>query len=353
MRFERFPFFALLSAAFLLMPPSAAAQSLAPADGLFSRATTFVDGPLASRVGGELVLTQSQDFDVSSGGIRCGSEVGGFTTENGFYRVFDLAAYPEITDGFSVTEVGVGIAISSNGWPESTPTQVGLIQLHTLASPPTEGGFEIDDLELASLSEFEIDGPEGARYLQTVPINGSFSNADLLVVEMRLPTGDPDENADLSEPFSVSQGGNDAGVTATEYLAAESCGIDNPTDISMLGTNPDGTPFSSEWVVTVTGLTGAVAGEADAVTRRVTLGPAFPNPTARRTTLPFSLERAQHVRITVYDALGREVAVATDRPFEAGEHAVAVSVAGLPGGLYFYRLRSGEQTLMRRLVVLP
>ena len=100
------------------------------------------------------------------------------------------------------------------------------------------------------------------------------------------------------------------------------------------------------------GTIAATANEDGAAAQRVSLGQAYPNPAADRAAIPFSVERAQRVRIAIYDALGREVAVVADRTFGAGEQMVEASVAGLPSGLYFYRINAGEQMLTRKLVVL-
>ena len=88
------------------------------------------------------------------------------------------------------------------------------------------------------------------------------------------------------------------------------------------------------------------------------LGAAYPNPASDRTTLPFMLPTAQAVRLAVYDVLGREVAVLVDGVRPAGPHAVAFDAAGLPSGVYLYRLEvtdpvrgAGETVLTQRLTL--
>ncbi|WP_420456582.1 T9SS type A sorting domain-containing protein [Rubrivirga sp.] len=72
---------------------------------------------------------------------------------------------------------------------------------------------------------------------------------------------------------------------------------------------------------------------------RVTLAP---NPTAGPTRFLVSQPAAGRARLAVYDALGREVAVVLDAPQPAGEHAVTWDAAGLPSGIYLYRLTVGD-----------
>jgi hypothetical protein len=46
-----------------------------------------------------------------------------------------------------------------------------------------------------------------------------------------------------------------------------------------------------------------------------------------------------HVKLSVYDLLGREVAVLVDEKKVPGDYEVKFSAAGLSSGVYFYRLR--------------
>jgi photosystem II stability/assembly factor-like uncharacterized protein len=76
-----------------------------------------------------------------------------------------------------------------------------------------------------------------------------------------------------------------------------------------------------------------------------------PNPFADRTTLAFDLPAAARVRLAVYDALGREVAVLVDGAREAGRHEAVLDGARLPVGTYLVRLETGEQAFTRRVTV--
>jgi len=80
---------------------------------------------------------------------------------------------------------------------------------------------------------------------------------------------------------------------------------------------------------------------------------AYPNPTRDRTTIGVSLDEASDVRVTVYDALGRQVVGPVERRLDAGVHGVEVPVARLGSGLYVYRveaageMRSGRLNIVR------
>jgi hypothetical protein len=93
--------------------------------------------------------------------------------------------------------------------------------------------------------------------------------------------------------------------------------------------------------------------EAPAASATVAAGAvvAYPNPFAGRSTLAFTLAEASDVRLAVYDALGREVAVLVDGPVEAGAHQAAFDASALPSGVYLYRLQAGAAAQTGRLTV--
>ena len=59
-----------------------------------------------------------------------------------------------------------------------------------------------------------------------------------------------------------------------------------------------------------------------------------------------------HVTLSVYDMLGREVAVLVNERREAGVHEVKFDGSGLSSGVYFYRLTAGTFVETRRLLLL-
>jgi hypothetical protein len=90
--------------------------------------------------------------------------------------------------------------------------------------------------------------------------------------------------------------------------------------------------------------------------RSVRLALAGPNPFARATALEFELPRPMHVRLTVHDVAGREIAVLVDEPREAGRHVVPWNGdrqgQRLGAGIYFATLTAGDQRLQTKLVAL-
>jgi len=80
--------------------------------------------------------------------------------------------------------------------------------------------------------------------------------------------------------------------------------------------------------------------------------PAYPNPFNPSTQITYSLPRAADVILKIYDLLGREVALLVNERKPAGEHTVSWDAAGIPTGVYFYRLIAGEFVETKKMVVI-
>ncbi|HYE57063.1 MAG TPA: T9SS type A sorting domain-containing protein, partial [Rhodothermales bacterium] len=60
---------------------------------------------------------------------------------------------------------------------------------------------------------------------------------------------------------------------------------------------------------------------------------------------------SQRVRLGVYDAVGREVAVLADGELGAGSHTRRLEGSDLAAGVYVMRLQSGSGVLTRTLTL--
>jgi len=85
----------------------------------------------------------------------------------------------------------------------------------------------------------------------------------------------------------------------------------------------------------------------------VSLEPAYPNPFNPTTTIRYALPHAMTVRISVSDALGREVAVLVNgSQVEAGSHSILFDAAALTSGTYLVRLETELGIETKQIVLL-
>jgi hypothetical protein len=99
-------------------------------------------------------------------------------------------------------------------------------------------------------------------------------------------------------------------------------------------------------------VTASTSIEDDPHVSGIELHQNHPNPFNSATSISFSLSVDQHVRLRVYDVLGREVARLADDHFASGSHEVRFEADKLPRGVYVYRLEAGDATRVRRMLYL-
>lgn len=92
--------------------------------------------------------------------------------------------------------------------------------------------------------------------------------------------------------------------------------------------------------------------EAGAVAGEFALEQNYPNPFNPVTTIAFSLAEKSLVSLAVYDLTGREVASLLNEEKDSGRHAVTFDAATLPTGVYFYHLRAGSFSEVRKLILM-
>lgn len=78
----------------------------------------------------------------------------------------------------------------------------------------------------------------------------------------------------------------------------------------------------------------------------------YPNPFNSETVLQYSLNASGNIILKVYDVLGREVKTLVNEFQDAGKKSIRFNAADLAGGIYFFRLTTGDFTSVRKFVLL-
>ena len=124
-------------------------------------------------------------------------------------------------------------------------------------------------------------------------------------------------------------------------------------DKIVLTTNPDYVPTGLGPDMTVGVLTPDESNRPD----QFGLMQNYPNPFNSSTTISYSLSRDQHVRLTLYDLLGREIAKLVDKFQPAGEYSAIWNVndgqnTSVASGVYFAFLKLDDFSQLRKVVYL-
>ena len=77
----------------------------------------------------------------------------------------------------------------------------------------------------------------------------------------------------------------------------------------------------------------------------------YPNPFNNTTIIAYELEGSSDVTLEVYDITGRSVRSLVNEYQSAGSHEITFDAAGLPGGMYFYKLDSGSQVQVNNMII--
>lgn len=77
----------------------------------------------------------------------------------------------------------------------------------------------------------------------------------------------------------------------------------------------------------------------------------FPNPFNPTTTIDYTILKRDHVFLSVYDLLGREVATLVNADQPAGPHRTTFDATQLASGVYLYRLRAPGISLVQKMIL--
>ncbi len=78
----------------------------------------------------------------------------------------------------------------------------------------------------------------------------------------------------------------------------------------------------------------------------------YPNPFNPATTIAYTNRERQHVRLSVHDVLGREVATLVDRVERPGTYSVGFDASALSSGVYFCMLTAGSFVQSRKMILM-
>lgn len=94
-----------------------------------------------------------------------------------------------------------------------------------------------------------------------------------------------------------------------------------------------------------------IAALAQEIPTEYSLFQNYPNPFNPSTEIRFALPEQAHVKLAIFDMLGREVAQLVNGQMDAGYHSVTWNANTLPSGVYIYRLAAGSFVQTKKLVL--
>lgn len=77
----------------------------------------------------------------------------------------------------------------------------------------------------------------------------------------------------------------------------------------------------------------------------------YPNPFNPSTEISFRVPKSSFVNISLYDAMGKKVAYIVNETLQAGEHSIRYDASHLAGGVYFYKMTSGDFSSTKKMIL--
>ena len=104
-------------------------------------------------------------------------------------------------------------------------------------------------------------------------------------------------------------------------------------------------------MISVVDITTGVKPVAEKIPNQFMLEQNYPNPFNPTTKIDYQLPAVNHVNLTVFDVLGREIAVLVNETQQAGKHEIEWNAADYPSGVYFYKLTSGSYSKTKKMML--
>jgi len=129
------------------------------------------------------------------------------------------------------------------------------------------------------------------------------------------------------------------GVTAGTYI------------VTVTGKGPNGTPVHKRDVTVYVANTVTNIGGETEIPMKWDLAQNFPNPFNPTTRINFAVPEKSDVKISVYNSVGKEVAVYFMKQRDPGNYFVTFNAGALPSGVYFYKLETANFSDTKKMLL--
>ncbi len=112
---------------------------------------------------------------------------------------------------------------------------------------------------------------------------------------------------------------------------------------------------STGWYIDDIEVNGVVTGveQSETITPiDVILGQNYPNPFNPLTTIPFYVQKAGQIKVSIYNSLGQKVADVVDANLTAGYHEEVFDGRELSSGVYYYRMDAEDFVRFKKMLLL-
>ncbi len=194
------------------------------------------------------------------------------------------------------------------------------------------GHTYMDDIDLSLRS------PSGTSYILSNDRGGT--NNDMLTMFYDLAdSSGSDLNAPSSMMIKPQIGFGNAGSNANGYWRLTATD-DNATNVDS--------GIVYRWWLEFEQPTGIVSNLSAADFK---LHQNYPNPFNPNTIINYELQITGYISLKLFDITGKQIRILEEGLRNAGSHEISFDAAGLPSGNYFYELRSGDFSVVKKMTL--
>lgn len=257
----------------------------------------------------QVTLTQTTNNEITVGTVSCNA--GGATSDNIYYRVFDIEALGYTQ--FDVNQVSFGV--------ESIANPSANFAVDVIIYSQTGGAFPAGTrTEVASVSVPMVLADSGT--IKTVSIDASVVAPAQMIVAVSIPN----ETANSVQFFL---GSNSNGQTAPPYILSNGCGITTPQTMASIGF-PD--------VHIIMDVTGIALSINEFEVSKVSISP---NPTSDFVNIELHPSNTVNA-VEIYSVTGQLV--------QKVENQSRINIANLNTGIYMMKVITTNGTASKKLV---
>lgn len=120
--------------------------------------------------------------------------------------------------------------------------------------------------------------------------------------------------------------------------------------LTVKAKGPNGTPVHERTVSITVSTTSSISGNETPASFK--LEQNYPNPFNPVTKIGYSLPKLSDVKISVYNTIGKEVAVFSSEKQAPGNHFVLFNANSLSTGVYYYKIQAGDFTDVKKMILM-
>jgi hypothetical protein len=200
-------------------------------------------------------------------------------------------------------------------------------------------------IDISGYKIYDAGGQSGSKAKKEFPAGSVIPSKGFFVIV----TDDATSSA-----FGLSNSGEKVWIENASGAIIDTVTFLGHTATQSYGRIPDGGVWQLLNTITRGISNSSATGVLDASLsiKNFNLSQNYPNPFNPSTVISFQLSVNGHVTLKVYDVLGREVSALVNEVKQTGRYEVTFDASQYPGGIYFYRLHTGNYIVIKKMLVI-